>query len=333
MTSRRGARAATIVAAIGICIARLEPTARAAEPASTPDPSTPASELIGDAVGEYDAGHYEEARALFRRAHEKAPSARTLRGIGMASFELRDYVEATRALSAALGETRRPLTDEQRQQVQGLLARAETFVGRFTPRLEPADALVLVDGRSAVREPDGSLLVAFGHHRITARCSRCTPPEKEVEVEVLGGERKELQLDLAVAVPPTATGSGPSRDAGGSPSLIVDHPDAGAGRRTAAVWWGGASAAALVGTAASAVWWGNRAHELDTCHAAQDRCKNESTLATERGVAIGLTVGLGAAAVASGIVAAVLWPQSDRPGAVPVACAIGKETVSCAIRF
>src|SRR5262249_43441282 len=60
--------------------------------------------LIADAVAEYDAGHFEEARALFRRAQAEAPSARTLRGIGMASFELRDYVEADRALAAALGE-------------------------------------------------------------------------------------------------------------------------------------------------------------------------------------------------------------------------------------
>jgi hypothetical protein len=333
MTSRRGARAATIAAAIGISIARLEPTAQAADATSPPDPSTPAAELIGDAVGEYDAGHYEEARALFRRAHEKAPTARTLRGIGMASFELRDYVEATRALSAALEEKRRPLTDEQRQQVQGLLARAEAFVGHFALRLAPADALVLVDGRPTTREPDGSLLVAFGHHQITARCSACAPPQKDVEVDVVGGERKELELKLALAVTATPVGSEASRDANGSPALLVDQHDVAPRGRTAAIWWGGASAAALVGTAASAVWWGNRSHELDTCHAAQDRCKNESTLATERGVAIGLTVGLGAAAVASGIVAAVLWPQSDRPGAVPVACAVGKETVSCAIRF
>jgi len=61
-----------------------------------------------DAVAEYEAGHYQEARALFRQAHEKSPTARTLRGIGMASFELRDYVEATRALTASLRDVRPP---------------------------------------------------------------------------------------------------------------------------------------------------------------------------------------------------------------------------------
>ena len=101
------------------------------------DDSTPVSVLIGDAVAEYDAGHYQEARALFRQAHEKQPTARTLRGIGMCSFELRDYVEASRNLSASLRETRRPLTSEQKRHADALLARANTFIGRFTVKVQP----------------------------------------------------------------------------------------------------------------------------------------------------------------------------------------------------
>ena len=58
--------------------------------------------LLEEAVSEYDARRYEEARALFRKAHDISPNARTLRGIGMASFELREYVEALRALEGAL---------------------------------------------------------------------------------------------------------------------------------------------------------------------------------------------------------------------------------------
>src|SRR4029453_8230163 len=94
------------------------------------DDDTPVTVLIGDAVAEYDAGHFQEARALFRQAHEKQPTARTLRGIGMCSFELRDYVEATRALTASLREQRRPLTSEQKRHAEALLARAATLVGR-----------------------------------------------------------------------------------------------------------------------------------------------------------------------------------------------------------
>src|SRR5262245_32294535 len=97
---------------------------------------TPASVLIGDAVAEYDAGHFQEARALFRQAHERSPTARTLRGIGMCSFEMRDYVEASRSLTASLRDQRRPLTPEQKRHAEALLARAHTFIGRFTVKLK-----------------------------------------------------------------------------------------------------------------------------------------------------------------------------------------------------
>jgi outer membrane protein assembly factor BamD (BamD/ComL family) len=80
--TRRQAALFVLLIAVGAAA-----TARAAD-----DDTTPVSVLIGDAVAEYEAGHYQEARALFRQAHEKQPTARTLRGIGMASFELRDYV-------------------------------------------------------------------------------------------------------------------------------------------------------------------------------------------------------------------------------------------------
>ena len=158
--------------------------------------------LIGDAVAEYDAGHFQEARALFRQAHEKQPTARTLRGIGMCSFELRDYVEATRALAASLREQRRPLTSEQKRHAEALLARANTFVGRFTVKVKPEGASLFVDGHPADLEPDGVLLLAFGRHQLSLRCPSCSPAEKDEDVDVSGGEKKDIELALAPA-PPT----------------------------------------------------------------------------------------------------------------------------------
>jgi hypothetical protein len=308
----------------------------AADAAPAHDPSTPAPELIGDAVAEYDAGHFEEARVLFRLAHEKAPTARTLRGIGMTSFELRDYVDATRALAASLQDQRRPLTDEQRHQVEELLARAESFVGRFQPRVHPADATLIVDGKPIVREADGAVLLPFGHHRITARCPSCLPSERDVDVEVLGGEKREIEISLDAAPPPVGLpAASPSGAAAGGPPTIERRDDTGGGS-SAPLVWGSAAAAAVVGATASAIWWGDRAHELDTCRAAGERCKNESTVEGQRNLAVGMTLGLGAAAITTGIVATILWRHqhagsSTSSGAV--ACAGGKGTVSCAIRF
>jgi len=309
--------------------------ARAADKAV--DADTPAAQLIADAVTEYDAGRYDEARALFRLAHQKAPTARTLRGIGMASFELRDYVEAAHTLAGALREERRPLTEEQRGQVEGLLARAETFIGRFSPQVRPASAELFVDGQVAPREPDGSLLLGFGHHRITARCASCAPTEKVVEVEVAGGERKEIEIAFA---PTAESGSGAPNlsltDASRSAAGQSDDAAAGVGPGGGGAtrwWWAGAAVVGAVGATVGGIWWADRAGELDTCRMAGDRCKNESTVADQRDVAIGVTVGLGAAAIASGIVAALVWHRHDVVSSPQVACLGGKGTVSCAIRF
>src|SRR5688500_11195422 len=101
--------------------------------------------LIDDAVREFSEGHWEEARALFRRAHDLYPNARTLRGIGMASFELRDYLSALRALRESLTDRRQPLTAEQRSRVDELLDRTRAFIATYRVRA-PSGATIIVDG-------------------------------------------------------------------------------------------------------------------------------------------------------------------------------------------
>ena len=165
---------------------------------------------------------------MFRLAHEKQPTARTLRGIGMASFEMRDYVEATRALAASLRDQRRPLTAEQRKHAQALLARAETFVGQFSLKLSPANLSVFVDGRPAMLEADGSVLLPLGPSRDTsARCTTCSPNEKQLTVDVAGGEKKQLELTLALASAPPATAdtTGSAGGGGSVPTLVGGEAD------------------------------------------------------------------------------------------------------------
>jgi len=156
-------------------------------------------ETIDAAVAEFAVGHHAEARALFRRAHASYPNARTLRGIGMCAFELREYADAVRALSAALTDERRALTDEQRSQVQATLTRAEAFVGRFSVTV-PEGATIFVDGATGPSElePDGSLLLGLGPHVVHLRRDGAAIAEERVDVQ--GGER--AQLALAVAAPP-----------------------------------------------------------------------------------------------------------------------------------
>jgi hypothetical protein len=312
-------------------------TARAAD-----DDQTPVSVLIGDAVAEYDAGHFQEARALFRQAHERSPTARTLRGIGMASFEMRDYVEATRALTASLRDQRRPLTSEQKRHAEALLARAHTFVGRFNVKLKPAGASLFVDGHPAELEPEGVLLLGFGRHQLSLRCASCSPSEKDEEVNVSGGEHKDIELTLAPAPPtppPDTSGAGTGAGTGATTGIVSPPPggekDTGVGGSSTHLWFTGLAVAAAVGAGGSALWWRNRSQELDTCRSGENpgrECISESTIVSQRRTAIGLTIGLGAAAVVSGVVAGLLWPHGEQP-APAVACLPGNNMLSCAFRF
>jgi tetratricopeptide (TPR) repeat protein len=314
-------------------------TARAA------DDDTPVSVLIGDAVAEYDAGHFQEARALFRQAHEKQPSARTLRGIGMCSFELRDYVEAARNLAASLREQRRPLTAEQKRHADALLTRANTFIGRFTIKMKPENSSLFVDGHPAELEPEGLLLLSFGRHQLSLRCASCAPAEKDEDVDVAGGEHKTIELVLAPAPPPppgdtSGAGTAGTGTSGASGGTIVaqpgDHnvqPESG----HAHIWFTGAAIAAALGAGGSAIYWSNRQHELDTCRNGETAtlaCTSESTISTQRKAAIGLTIGLGAAAVISGVAAGLMWPHAESSTATTtVACVPTNNMVSCAFRF
>ena len=345
MTSRGPRNRATTVSLLifltllTLLVATVTATAQAAD-----DEGTPVSVLIGDAVAEYDAGHFQEARALFRQAHERQPTARTLRGIGMCSFELRDYVEATRSLGASLRETRRPLTNEQKRHAELLLARAHTFVGRFTMKIKPASASLFVDGHPAELEPDGVMLLSFGRHQLSLRCASCAPTEKEQEITVSGGEHREIELALAPAPPPPppdlsgngTSGNGTSGNAAGTLAQPGGDADTSAGQGSAHLWFTGAAIAAALGAGGSALLWRDQQHQLDICDDAiadGKQCTGQSTVEDRRKLAIGMTIGLGAAAVISGVVAGLMWPHGDKPPSSTVACVPSTNMVSCAIRF
>jgi len=314
--------------------------AGAARAAEKNDDDTPVSVLIGDAVAEYDAGHYQEARALFRQAHDKSPTARTLRGIGMCSFEMRDYVEAARSLAASLRDQRRPLTPEQKRHAEALLARAHTFVGRFMVKIKPESASLFVDGHPAELDPDGVVLLAFGHHQMSLRCATCAPTEKDEDVEVSGGERKTIELALAPATP-TAPPDGAGAGAGSAAGAIVSQPGgerdtAGTERSHAHLWLAGGAVVAALSAGGTALWWRDQQHQLDICHNSATEmhvCDNESSIANQRKVAIGVTIGLGATALITGAAAALLWPRGDHAAPPAVACLPTNNMVSCAVRF
>jgi hypothetical protein len=179
-------------------------------------------EAIQEAIAEYDAARYAEARALFTRAHALAPSARTLRGLGMTEFELRNYVVSARMLEEALASQVRTLDGELRTHTEGLLTRARGFVGRFTVHLSPAQTQLAIDNAPAVLERDGTLALSVGDHTLQARAEGYATVTHTFSVN--GGEQTTLNVTLQPQAALTPTPA-VARHAQPAPSAPAPGPE------------------------------------------------------------------------------------------------------------
>jgi hypothetical protein len=161
---------------------------------------------IRSAIEEYELNHFTESRELFARAHALFPNARTLRGLGVADFELRRYVDAVRFLELALASNVKALEGSLRQETEVLLTRAQGYVGTLHLRLEPADAAVAVDGLTLTPTANGELLLEVGDHVL--ECSRTGYVSARRAFQIHGGQTEELVVQLA-SVQPTASAKAP----------------------------------------------------------------------------------------------------------------------------
>jgi hypothetical protein len=162
---------------------------------------------IDEAISEFAAHRFDEARTLFLRAHGIFPNARTLRGLGLADFELRDYVACVQHLDAALRSDVRPLEQELRTETEALRARAAGFVGRLTLRAQPEASRLLVDGAQA-DWPVAPLLLSFGTHTLELFAAGYEPERRSLLMA--GGE--ERTLDVVFQHPHAARADASSHD-------------------------------------------------------------------------------------------------------------------------
>jgi tetratricopeptide (TPR) repeat protein len=207
--------------------------------------------LIREALSEFNASNFAEARALFERAHALKPNARTLRGLGITGFELKRYVESLHDLQAALVEARNPLTDAQRTDVQALIVKARRFVGKIKLELTPSDANVLLDGQPSA---SAELMLDLGEHQVLVQA----PGYRDAELKLMidGGEEVSKRVALArvdLALNPRGTAVGAAEDR----RVGLTHEDRGGvatGGTVFGKWWfwtaaGVVVAGAVVGTA------------------------------------------------------------------------------------
>lgn len=223
--------------------------------AQTDGPPPEYRSLIEQAVAESAEGRWIEARSLFRDAHRAYPNARTLRGIGMTSYELRDYTAAYRALAASLEETRRALDDEQRVQVEGLLHRVRDLIARYSVDQLGEGAIVSVDGVRRDPEIDGFLVLEAGRHDVIVRF--IDAEEVRGNWVVRGGEEGPLPLQRPASAPAPAVAAAATVAVTPSPILEPTPPlndEAGERRLLAGrICLGGGAAMVITGVALLAV--------------------------------------------------------------------------------
>lgn len=254
------------------------------------------------AVAEFSVGHWTEARALFLRGHRLWPSARSFRSLGMTSFELRTYARAVLELQAALDDPRRPIPDDQRVQVAGLLQQANVFVGRYLVHTAPAAAPLLIDDAPATIDQHGVVLLDVGHHELLVRATGYQALSRSLQVQGREDETLEFALQPLAAQPPPAAPA-VARANQPQPTPIANTPS----RRGTRTWtWIAAGAALALGAASTVLWLDSSAAfkhlrarcDVEVCVKGQ---ADESSFAdpqTAHHVTLALALGAGVGAVA-----------------------------------
>ena len=287
-----------LVCGARLCSLALAPKtfAPGAPAGSTAAEETPEyKQAIGQALEEYGLQHYEESRSLFEKAHALDPNARTLRGLGMVEFELRHYVAAEGYLEASLKSGKKPLTEEQRQAVQGLLTRTKQFIAKYELAVEPeapAGMRVELDGKPVRWGDKEPLSVEAGEHVLRVSAPNSEP--REVHHDVKGGEQQTLRIELAIRNPQQSD-QAPKQDLG----PVRPYKKLGIGLTVA----GGvvAIAGGVVGALAL-----NKANSAET--------SKDSDADSARTLAIVSDVGLGVG-IATAVVGIVLCLWKDKPEA------------------
>lgn len=174
-------------------------------------------ETVEQALSEYAAKNYEEASSLFARAHKLYPNARTLRGQGMAAFELRRYEESIGFLEGALSAREKGLEGQLQSDTEALLARAQSFVARLEVELSPESATLAIDGKPVSYAPRSPLLLGLGEHVVSAEAQGYRPERKNLRVR--GGEVLHIDLKLSESAVDVASERRPDQ-----PRRLVKSP-------------------------------------------------------------------------------------------------------------
>jgi len=255
--------------------------------------------LISRALELRRAGHPADALELLRRAHDQAPSPRTLGHMGLVETTLQMWSDADAHLTAALATPADRWVRENQRFLADAQARTQSHVGELAVT-GPPGARVRVDGKELGRLPlPAPLRLAEGDVRVTATAEGYKP--FSVEVTIRGGVPAAVTvwldpLHLEAASPPVP------------PPFVSDDGPPGDRRR----WVGGALAAAGAGTLLWGIVWLRTDGRCEVADGATGRCVSAYSTGTAGWV---LTAGGASLLVAGG---ALLYAGLRAEGRVSV---------------
>ena len=269
--------------------------------------------ILKDALEEFGRGNWVEARTLFERAHQMQPSARTLRAIGLASFEEKRYVAALTALREALQMPVKPLTAKQRREVEDAIRRAEPFVVQYTLELTPEGAQVQVDGAAGV-VIDGKLQLDPGGHELVISAEGYEAVQRRMVAESRADATLRVRLQ-----PAGAGGAEGETTVVPGPSGATNTPPAEGGLSTIQYVGIGVGAAGVLSLGASLYFAISAKSKYDDSGCADGGCRDEAAKelnddALVAGDIATVTAIVGLVAAAAGTTLLIWNPSSEAPG-------------------
>ncbi|HVY28771.1 MAG TPA: hypothetical protein VHB79_19580 [Polyangiaceae bacterium] len=170
-----------------------QPRSAATKQSDAADPDV--TELMRTALARYKQNDLEGAREAFQKAWDLRQHAAIAASLADVELKLGRYREAAGHLNFYLAHLP-PGKETMRADAEQQLAECKKHLGTINVKVEPADAMVLVDG-SAISEGPQEVLVEPGAHALQAAASGRVSPKESFSIAA--GERREAQLVVAPA--------------------------------------------------------------------------------------------------------------------------------------
>jgi hypothetical protein len=195
-------RTLCLVLAVAPCAASAQSTAP-----SPVQAGTSYRELIRKAVQEYELGNWAEAKLFFTDAHALNPNARTMRGLGLVAYALRNYVEAQTWFQQALDSHVEPLPDKLRIEVSEYLRLSEHFLAHLRVAVDPGEAEIRLDDKpldSSAMAGGGGATVNPGPHELIISQNGYETVRRHLDLDAAANIELSFRLHslLPVAPPP-----------------------------------------------------------------------------------------------------------------------------------